>query len=294
MLERETGLPCFGYLPPMPDCSIPSRHLGLVTAPELKELRENIRRLGLQAGQSLDLDGLLRLGHTAEPLSESLPAGNPVTAEKPRIAVARDEAFCFYYPDNLDLLERLGARLVPFSPLRDAELPATVSGLYLGGGYPELHAAVLSENGSMRESIRRAVASGLPTLAECGGFLYLQETLEDENGIAWPMANVLPGKGYRTSRLQRFGYLNLTPREDSFLLPAGESIPGHEFHYWDSTETGEACLAVKPDGRSWSCVKAGAHFFAGFPHLYFYGNPAFAARFVQAAAAFGGPRLCDD
>ena len=198
------------------------------------------------------------------------------------IAVARDEAFCFYYQDSLDALERSGAQLRFFSPLRDGVLPPC-DGLYLGGGYPELYARELSENAAMRESLAGAVRSGLPTIAECGGFLYLQQSLEDDKGTPWPMAGVLPGRGFRTDRLQRFGYAFLKPEADSLLFRAGESVPVHEFHHWDCTENGTDLTAEKPDGRHWRCGFASPTLYAAFPHLHLDGALPLAQRFAEAA-----------
>ena len=143
-----------------------------------------------------------------------------------RLAVAKDEAFCFYYRENLELLQDLGAELVPFSPLRDRKLPEGVSGLLLGGGYPELHGEALEENQVLREEIRRGVGRGLPTVAECGGYLYLQTALEDQEGGLHSMAGVLPGKAWYTGKLRRFGYLTLKARRESLYGPAGTELRG--------------------------------------------------------------------
>lgn len=264
ILERETGLPVLGNLPPMEEAKLPSRHLGLWTAGEIRDLAVRFAAIGAQLERSLDLDALLSLTGEIE-----VPAG-PVRRLAPRctIGVARDEAFCFYYADNLDELERAGARLAFFSPIRDSRLPPDVDGLYLGGGYPELYARLLSENTAMRESVRRAVVSGLPTVAECGGFLYLQRTLEDDQGDIFPMAGVLAGDGVRTGRLQQFGYKELTAQTDSLLLHQGESVPVHEFHYWDCTEKNPILTHNQ---------------YAGFPHLHFGGALPMAERFVERA-----------
>jgi len=285
-LERETGLPALGYLPRLDDCAVKSRHLGLVTAQEIEDLQQKIDRLGDAAERCVDIRRLLDIAGTAPEIRGALPDVAPVTKRKPKIGVAQDEAFCFYYADNLDLLERFGAELVPFSPLRDAALPEDISGLYLGGGYPELYAGRLSRNQAMLRDIRDAVAGGLPTFAECGGYLYLLESLEDDAGAAHPMAAAITGRGCKTDSLQRFGYVTVTAKTDTVLCAAGASIPGHEFHYWDSTVTGGQCTATRPNGSSWPCVVATKTLFAGFPHLYFYGNPSFAENFVKAAAKY--------
>ena len=277
LLERETGLPVLGFLPPLEEARFESRHLGLMTAGEIGDLSSRLEKLGDAAQRYIDLDRLLSLAGTCETTSTVQAA----RSSRCRIAVARDEAFCFTYADNLDTLEEAGAELVFFSPLHDAALPAA-NGLYLPGGYPELHAEALSANTAMRQSIASTVRAGLPTVAECGGFLYLGQSLEDEQGRAYPMCGVLPGRGIKTGRLQRFGYQTLTAAEDSLLFRAGESIPAHEFHYWDSTENGAALRAEKADGRIWPCGYASPSLYAAFPHLHFGGAAALAERFVKA------------
>lgn len=288
IIERECGVPVYGVLPKLPHLALESRHLGLVTPDGVHDLREKAEELARSLEEHADVGALLALAGGAPTLEGSLPALSPVAPGVP-IAVARDEAFCFYYQENLDLLKSLGAELVFFSPLRDRALPEGTRGLYLGGGYPELHVQALSENESMRTSIRRAVGDGLPTVAECGGFLYLQRELEDGQKQSHPMVNALDGAGFPTGKLGRFGYIELTAQKDGLLGPEGEAIRGHEFHYWDSSHPGEAFQAQKPhSGRGWACGYTEAGLYAGFPHLYFWSNPASAARFVAAAKAFGG------
>ncbi|MBO4886504.1 MAG: cobyrinate a,c-diamide synthase [Clostridia bacterium] len=273
VIEAECGVRVYGWLPAMPECALESRHLGLVTAREVEDLRGKLQRLAAQAEKSVDLDGLVTLmrgqpGLEAEEVSEEKISD--VT-----IAVASDRAFCFYYRDNLELLEALGARLVTFSPLHDAALPPC-DGLYLGGGYPELYAEALSKNESMRASVHAAVEGGLPTVAECGGFMYLTEAIAGH-----PMAGALPGGCANRGKLVRFGYAGLRAEQDSLLFAAGDAIRGHEFHYWDATAPGEALTAVKPSGRSWRCAHVSHTLYAGFPHLYFPSAPEAAQRFVR-------------
>lgn len=173
---------------------------------------------------------------------------------------------------------------MPFSPLQDESLPEGIAGLILGGGYPELHAKALSKNTPMRKAVHDAVADGLPTIAECGGFLYLHETLCDDEGVCYPMAGVIPASAINTGKLVRFGYVMLTEKEENFL-PAGAQIAGHEFHYYDSTDNGVGAVAKKPvNGRSWECVRESPSQWMGFPHLYYYSNPEYAYRFLKKAA----------
>ncbi len=283
VLERETGLPVLGYLPPMPEAVFDSRHLGLLTAGEIADFQARMDALAAQAEQTIDLDRLIEI--SAEVNITQKTNQNPATTV--RIAVARDEAFCFLYEDNLDALREAGAELCVFSPLRDTAIPEGAVGLYLPGGYPELYARLLSENTAMRECVAAAVESGLPTVAECGGFLYLQQTLEDGDGHAYPLCGVLSGAGFRTGRLQRFGYQTLGAETDSLLFRAGEAIPAHEFHHWDCTENGASLVSRKPDGRSWRCGFVSEMLYAAFPHLHFGGDVPLAKRFVKACEEYG-------
>ena len=279
MLERETGLPVLGHLPRLPEASIESRHLGLKTAGEIAGLQQKIALLA----DALVLDWVQFQALTDRPAPLAQPAAR--APARTRIAVAQDEAFCFAYAETLEALTAAGAELVPFSPLHDAALPPELGGLYLPGGYPELYAAELAANAPMRAALKAAVKNGLPTAAECGGFLYLGQTLEDADGTPHPMAGVLPGQGVKTGRLVRFGYTTLTAQADSMLFAAGEQFPAHEFHHWDSTQNGTALTAAKANGRQWACGFANAHLYAGFPHLYWAGTPL-AQRFVAAAERY--------
>ena len=199
-----------------------------------------------------------------------------------KIQLLSDAAHCFTYAETLEALRENGAELCFFSPLADTALPDNIGGLYLPGGYPELYAARLAANAALRAAVKSAVQGGLPTVAECGGFLYLGRTLQDADGTPHPMAGVLPGQGFKVGRLVRFGYARLTARADSMLFRAGETLPVHEFHHWDSTENGDAFTAAKANGRQWACGFANARLYAGFPHLYWAGTPL-PKRFAAAA-----------
>ena len=277
LLERETGLPVLGYLPHLPQAAVESRHLGLKTADEIADLQEKIALLA----DALVLDWQRLAVLTEKPAPEALPGAAAPTSV--RIAVAKDEAFCFTYAETLEAFRDAGAEVVFFSPLRDTALPENIGGLYLPGGYPELHAKELSENTSLLREIKQKIESGLPTAAECGGFLYLGQSLTDAEGQSWPMAGVLPGEAKDTGRLVRFGYAALSADSDSLLFRAGESFPIHEFHHWDSTANGTALAAKKPvGGAEWRCGFVNEHFYAGFPHLYWAGTPL-PQRFAAAA-----------
>ena len=286
-IERETGIHVYGFLPERPDCALESRHLGLVTAAEVAGLREKLSVLAGLVREHVDLEGLLALAHSA-PALDAAPMTLPKPAAgRPRIAVAKDNAFCFYYADALRLLERLGVELVEFSPLQDTRLPEGSAGLYLGGGYPELYARELSKNTAMLEAVRKAVRGGMPTIAECGGFLYLHETLEDGQGTPRPMAGVIQAPATRTDRLRRFGYVTLTAQREGLLGPAGTALPAHEFHYWESGAPGADFHAQKPKSeRGWDCAYHTETMYAGFPHFHLCAAPDAAARYVAKCAEY--------
>ncbi len=236
--------------------------------------------------KTLELDALLSLAAEAPEISGKNPAAGWKAAGTCRIAVARDDAFCFIYPDNLQLLEELGAELVYFSPMHDRTLP-DADGLLLYGGYPELHGKELEANTEMLNQIKAAIDGGMPCMAECGGFMYLHEEMEDMDGTVRKMAGVIPGKAFKTPRLTRFGYVTLTPNKAQLLgMDVGE-LPAHEFHYFDSTACGDSFHAKKPIGsRGWDCIRGEKRLIAGFPHLYYYGNPRIAARFLEGCTAY--------
>ena len=305
IVEQETDVPVFGYVPVLDDCSLESRHLGLVTAAEVTDLRAKLDRLADVMQETVDVDGLLELAQGAPALGsgdwQGIEPGAGIERARacvpdeaaaaaisaPRIAVARDDAFCFYYADALRLLEHAGAELVEFSPLADCALPEGVSGLYLGGGYPELHARELSENEPMRTSIAEAAKAGMPVMAECGGFMYLHENLEDDKDGTFAQVGAINGTSFKTNKLGRFGYITLTAAHDGLLCAAGDQLRAHEFHYWDSQNAGEAFLAEKPQSkRSWACGFSTPTLYAGYPHLYLPGAPEAAVRFVAACALF--------
>ena len=294
MLESELqsiglDIPVIGYLPDDPCFRMESRHLGLVTPQELDGLKAQMRRAGELLSRTVDLELVRQI---AEKAARSMKKEPDTAAEKAlagsaekalRIGVARDEAFCFYYKDNLTLLEDLGCTLIPFSPLRDSALPEGLDGLLLGGGYPELHGEELVGNTGMISSVREALEAGMPCLAECGGFMYLHEEMEDRNGKKWPLVGAIRGRTYPTGKLVRFGYVKIenSAGTEGYLQP-GEYVRGHEFHYWDSTDSGSDCLAVKPDGRrKWNCIHMDGSLFAGYPHLYLPSMRKFAERFVR-------------
>lgn len=287
LIEEELEIEVLGYLPVMPDCGLESRHLGLVTAQEVGNLKEITARLAGQMEASVDLDRILEISREAPPIGFQMPEEirrirEAVPAPSVKIAVAMDKAFCFYYQDNLELLEELGAEIVPFSPLEDKCLPPDVQGLILGGGYPELYLEQLSKNRTMLQSVRQAVDGGLPCLAECGGFMYLHQWVKDRDGVRYEMAGAVEGESFPTQKLTRFGYITLTALADNLLCGKGAELRGHEFHYWDSTNTGSGFHARKPlRNGGWDCIVTRGNLWAGYPHIHFYSNIDAAVEFIR-------------
>ncbi len=271
-----------GRFPFSKDCVIESRHLGLVNDMKIGELKTKMQRLSELAEENLLIDKIINISQKAKDVEFNDIIINKFADKAIRIAVASDEAFCFFYEDNLDILRELGCDIVKFSPLRDNKLPEKISGLILVGGYPELYAEKLSENKSMLWDIRNKIISGLPTIAECGGFMYLHKYIESADGKLFDMVGVIDGKAYKTDRLRRFGYINMTAERNNLLCKKGGVIKAHEFHYWDSTDCGGGFTAVKASsGLKYSCIHSNENLYAGFPHLYFYSDPLIAENFVK-------------
>lgn len=300
-IEGDAGLPVLGALLRDEAITLPERHLGLVPTAEAGRWRAWLDEVRARIEASVDLEALLALARAAPPLdlpASALPAAAPEPPFAPNnavpgdealiIAVSRDEAFSFLYDDNLDLLREAGATIAFFSPLRDAALPPGAGALYLCGGFPELYAAQLSANGSMRAAIRAAAARGLPIYAECGGLMYLTETLIDAAGQAHPMVGLLPGRSVMTPRLT-LGYRTVRASGASWLWESGETVRGHEFHYsvWEDRPADlpwlYTCLpdALRPDARP-EGARAG-NVLASYVHIHWLAAPHLAARFVAVA-----------
>lgn len=277
-------VPVLGCLPRSEEVAIPSRHLGLHMGEEHPLGGQGLERLIDLIETHLDLD--LLLGIAAARPEGSDPGGEvawPVAAgERVRIGVARDAAFCFYYEDNLDLLRAAGAELVLFSPLTDQHLPPDLAGLYLGGGYPELHARALSDNRVMREQIRAMAEGGRPVYGECGGFMYLCRSITDLEGNEFPMVGLYPFAARMQTRLRSLGYRRPQVVADCLLAPAGTVLHGHEFHYStldDGQKSVEAAYRLD-DGRPEGYIHGNT--LAGYVHLHWGRTPEAAARFVEA------------
>ena len=283
-IEKELGLKVIGYVPKLKDINLESRHLGLVLPDEVASLKEDLNRLAGILEETLDFDALLEIAAGAPEISGKAPE-HGVLDKKVRIGLASDDTFCFTYEDNIALLEECGAEIVPFSPMHDSKLPDGIQGIILSGGYPELHGEILESNKSMLADIREKIAGGLPCLAECGGFMYLHERMEDSEGKMRSLVGAVKGEVRNTGKLARFGYVTLTAEGDSILPPGG--VRGHEFHYWDSTNCGESWKAVKTSGKEYRCGHEEGALVAGYPHLYYYSNPEVAYRFLLKCSRYG-------
>lgn len=317
LIEKELSVKVVGYFPEQKDIGLSSRHLGLVMPDELSDIKKQLNETADRLKKTIDLDLFMDIAEAAYEIGDSgsadkdkrqtLKNAEPMRLQDQNntvnIAVAMDEAFCFYYEDNLKLLEKCGAKLQYFSPIHDTKLPKDCDAMLLGGGYPELYAKELSENISMRKSIKTAFEAGLPTVAECGGFMYLHTYIRnicddtDEQNKAdvqnkadiqndmnkFKLVGALDGGCHFKGKLVRFGYIELAEKHSNFL-PPNEKIKAHEFHYYDSTDNGADCIATKPaTGRSYDCVISHDNYWLGFPHLYYPSNPHFAESLVRKA-----------
>ncbi|HEX2202739.1 MAG TPA: cobyrinate a,c-diamide synthase [Longimicrobium sp.] len=282
-IQAAASVPVLGWLPADAALAVPERHLGLAPAGERSI---DLDRLKDAARGTLDVDALLRIARAAPPLPvRPDPLPPRVDSHRATIAVARDAAFDFYYEDNLDLLRDLGAELRFFSPLEDARLPEDADALYLGGGYPELHAARLAGNAAMRAEVARFAASGRPVYAECGGLMYLSEALVDVDGARHPMAGVVPGVS--VMRTLTIGYREVTALGDTPLAGAGWTVRGHEFHHSTLEPPAPRPAYRRKDGAETEGAVAGPadNVLASYVHVHFGADPRLAARLVARAAA---------
>jgi cobyrinic acid a,c-diamide synthase len=293
-ITKSTGLPVFGRLPREGALLVPERHLGLIPTSEPGRWDEFLRAAGEVVTRHLDIDGLLAVAREAPPLPVAEEARRPATGARPVIAVARDEAFHFTYEDNLDLLREAGAEVIFFSPLRDAALPPGAGAVILSGGFPEVYAEALSANLPLHDALRGAHRRGLPIYAECGGLMYLTQAIIDGDGATHPMAGLLPGRSVMSGRLT-LGYRLARVESRSWVLPRGEMVRGHEFHYsvwadrpdnippaWHLLSRSGGLSVPRPEG---ACVGS---LWASYVHLHFAARPGLAERFVAAAHRVSG------
>ncbi len=280
VIEEKTGTRVLGYFPKRQELSFDSRHLGLKLPGEIKNIKEQLKLSKEQAAESIELDALVEIaGQADEIVLEDESKYDELYREENKeltLAIARDEAFCFYYDANIRMFERAGVRIKYFSPLNDKALPHDTDGFILGGGYPELFLDKLEANISMRHSIREAVNKKLPSLAECGGFMYLHRTIDKRS-----MVGAIDADAFKQNRLVRFGYAEISEKKPIFLNE-NQIIKAHEFHYYDSTDNGDSCIAVKASKKeSRGCIHEGTEHFWGFPHLYYPSAVEFVHHFIN-------------
>jgi len=284
-IRENISMPCLGGVMRSADIEMPERHLGLVTSEDRPLDRETVGRLADLIEQSIELDLLLEsLKELIMPEQTGAPQNACETTV--RIAVARDNAFCFYYPDNLELLEASGAEIVNFSPLMDKDLPPDIDGLYLGGGYPELYAKELAENKKLRERIKSQSRTGMPIYGECGGFMYLCEELIDHSGRRYPMTGCFPFAARMFPRLKALGYREITLTRNTVIGNIGLTIRGHEFHYSELTRSSSDVLtAYRLSDRTGMNKPPEGYLIentlGSYNHLHFGSQPAAAGQFVN-------------
>ncbi|MDM2996472.1 MULTISPECIES: cobyrinate a,c-diamide synthase [unclassified Citrobacter] len=286
-IERYCSLPVLGYVPGVEGVALPERHLGLITARESVVNQQPWQEFADTLERTLDIDALLSLSQlTALPAGEWPALPDPQAGKGLTVAIADDEAFNFYYPDNIKLLERTGVTMTRFSPLHDSTLPECQM-IWLGGGYPELHAGALAANTPMLAQMRAAHQRGVAIYAECGGLMYLGSTLEDASGEIHRMVDVIPGHSKMGKRLTRFGYCEAQAREQTLLAAAGEVLRGHEFHYSDFLPENPAVMACRKvrDGKTlqeWFGGWQVGNTFASYLHVHFAQRPAMLNHWLAA------------
>jgi cobyrinic acid a,c-diamide synthase len=289
-VESETDLIVTGYLKPDPTITISDRHLGLTTAMEQKAI-DFYDRLGKAAMDTVDVDVVERLATSAEEMTPIPPAhlsGN--REERPvRVGIAHDPAFCFYYQENLELLEGEGAELVEFSPMNDRALP-NVDMLYFGGGYPEVYAARLSSNVAMRQAVRSFAECGGVVYAECGGMMYLTQAIWDDNGRSHEMVGLFSGQAVMEKSSMTLGYRTIECVRPCILGTPGLTVRGHEFHYsalWPTGSLHYACELRDAQGQSRGHDGLSMkNVFALYAHLHFASQPQVAKELLAAARRF--------
>jgi len=294
-VKENIHMPCLGGIIRDEDLSIPERHLGLVTREDHSLTDQILDKLAGVIENSIDLDGLLESLPELRQAEEPLQAISQKKSTSVRIGIARDNAFCFYYQDNLDLLEASGAELSFFSPVADNQVPPGLDGLYFGGGYPELFADQLAANTSMRKQIRDKSRQGMPIYAECGGFMYLCAELRDRGGQRFQMVGCFPFATQMFPRLKALGYREITLTKDTIFGRAGQSIRGHEFHYSELIKSAPGIdtvfrLADKigmqkpPEGFLVNCT------LGSYNHLHFGSRPQVAGHFVDVCRNYRNER----
>lgn len=290
-VESMTGVRCYGYIENISSISLESRHLGLIPSVETEDLEEKLELLAKRLSETVDIEGLLAMAGNL-PKIETKPFSVSENIDPIRIGIAKDEAFNFYYEDNLDIMRDMGVEWVPFSPVHDGAIPENLGGIYIGGGFPEVFADRLSANRSMLYSVQRAAKAGMPIFAECGGFMYLMDSIKDFDGRNHPMCGVLKGTAAMTKRLQRFGYVTVELAADSILGLAGTQLKGHEFHRSLRENADMACTPAYKVAKgsnpeeSWACGVNTGNVLAAYAHIHWGSNLEAAKSFAKACCAY--------
>lgn len=287
-IEATTGIPVLGYLPRKEEFIQPERHLGLIPTVEGTVANDWYDNVINQVEATMDVPTILKLANTAKtpPSSPNVYPETPIPA-RATIAVAQDEAFNFYYQDSLDLLAAWGAELAPFSPLQDETLPSGANGIYLGGGFPELFADQLAGNKPMHYAIRQAVVKGVPVYAECGGLMYLGKSLSDLEGVTHPMLGIIPAESAMSQSRLTLGYREVESCSDSPVLPKGERVKGHEFH-WSTLarepDNQESVYKIVDQDNRLDGFRTGS-VWASYVHIHLGSRMGLASRFVETCSS---------
>lgn len=295
-VEKECRIPCLGYVKPNPKLSLPEQHLGLIPIEAAHgKLKAWFDFISKEIPKNIDCDKLLKIAKSANEINLDKPkvqiSGLNKRKLRCRIAYAKDEAFHFYYPDNIEVLEEKGAEMVPFSPMYEQKIPDDVDALYFGGGFPENYAGEISSNKLMHQSLRKWAKKGMPVYAECGGLMYLCDKLILKNKKKFKMAGILPGNIVMTAQLQNFGYTYVEALQNNLLFKKGEKCRGHEFHYsyWNGRSGN-----IKPAYKAKKSLKSksvyegagSGNILASYIHLHFLTKPELARRFIEKAVNF--------
>lgn len=291
-----------GFFPKTKGIDFESRHLGLKLPNESEETDQKITIASEVFEENIDIDAMIEIMQSAEDIQIAASAINTNDSLNPKyalcsettfassrlgtgliLAVAYDDAFCFYYRDNIEMFEERGVKIKYFSPLEDSAVPEDADGLLLGGGYPELYLEKLSNNKSMLASIKALIDKNIPSLAECGGFMYLGKSIEDDKGNVFETVGAYDGICKYSGKLVRFGYMQIEESASEESLTSNmKGLKGHEFHYYDSDMNGETCTAKKPfRDVTWKCIVNHKNGIWGFPHFYYGSNPEFIDSFIM-------------
>ncbi len=291
VIERDTGIKCVGYLKKNLDISLKSRHLGLIPSVEVDNLNQKLDELANMVEETIDVESILNIAKDSQDIGQKGYVNIEPIVKNINIGVASDKAFNFYYQDNLELLESLGANLIYFSPLEDRELPKNLHGLYIGGGFPEVFVKELEKNQSIRKDIKSASIDGMPIYAECGGLMYLSEKLSNFEGEAYEMVGIFNKEAIMTKRLQRFGYVEVNINNPCAITKEPTMVKAHEFHrskLIDINENEEDNFAYEVKKirgnkliKSWSCGLIKKNTLGAYAHIHFYANKQLAIDFIN-------------